>query len=66
MSKPPQAGAVKFDSATFQDSMRNALYERSQEAEPTAAGETEIAPDDHEQNEEEQAEEDPEVDVKTG
>ena len=46
--------------------MRNALYERSQEAEPTAAVETEIAPDDHEQNEEEQAEEDPEVDVKTG
>ena len=46
--------------------MRDALYQRSLEAAPAEPDAGEIAPDDHEQNEEEEAEEDPEVDVKTG
>ena len=53
---------MQFDIAMFEASMRNALYERSQETRPAEADSGEIAPaESQEDPEEEPQEEDPEL-----
>lgn len=53
---------MQFDIAMFEASMRNALYERSQETRPAEADSGEIAPAENQEDpEEEPQEEDPEL-----